>query len=175
MNRSLRIFDFLPLLIFSYGARIFGITSTQDSWGPAFYIGGGLAVLQMIFYLYRGYSIDYIALGANLFLIYGACGYALYRPLLIPYGIFKQASVFFWIGLVGSVTTLVARQGFIQVFGVPRKVALISSMALLGAVAIAFLTSYLLVSYTNFMGIGVVVPFVLLLFVRELLRNYFAK
>ena len=76
---------------------------------------------------------------------------------------------------MGSITTLITRQGFIQLSATPRKDVLIGSMALLGAVTIAFLVSYMLVSYTKFMGIGVAVPFILLLFVRELLRNYFTK
>lgn len=147
----------------------------QASWGPAFYIGATLATLQMGYYWQKGFSTDYMVLGANLFLIYGALGYLLYKPLLLPYEIFKQATIFLWIGLVGSITTLITRQGFIQLSATPRKDVLIGSMALLGAVTIAFLVSYMLVSYTKFMGIGVAVPFILLLFVRELLRNYFTK
>ncbi len=141
-GKRLRLLDFLPLIIFSYGARIFGLASTQQAWGPAFYLGATLALVQMGYSWQKGILTDYIALGANLFLIYGALGYALYKPLLIPYDLFKQASVFLWIGLVGSVATLIAPHGFIQMEGVSsRKDAIIGSMALLGAVTIALLAS----------------------------------
>lgn len=175
MENGLRLLDFLPLIIFSYGARLFGLANTQQSWGPAFYIGATLALLQMGYYWQKGISLDYIGLGSNLFLIYGALGYALYEPLLIPYSLFKQASVFLWIGLVGSLATLIAPHGFIQTPNTSRKITIIGSMALLGAVTLALLASYMLVRYTIYTGIGVAVPFVLLLFIREVLRNYFAS
>ncbi len=176
MEKQIRWLDFLPLAIFSYGTRLVGLTTTGDSWAHAFYIGAALAILHMIYIRYRDLYVDYIALGANLFLIYGALGYALHSALLMPYDVFKQSVIFVWVFTVGLVTTLASSEGFIQISDEHKKNALVGSLALLGATGIALLVSYCLVTYTTLStGFGVVLPFVGLLSTREALRNYLSR
>lgn len=174
MDNRLHILDYIPLLVFFYGSRLLGISTVESSWALPFYLGGVCALLQMIFYRYRGYSFDFIVLGTNLFLIYGALGYLLPGELLVPYKILKQAAIFLWIGLVGSIATLVVSEGFIQLAHQSRKTVTIASLALLGGVTLAGLVAYLAVTYTNFTALGVIVPFIGVIAIRELLRKYFS-
>ena len=175
MENQLRWIDFLPLAIFSYGSRL-GLVGADGSWTNAFYLGAGLALLKVGYLWYRGLKFDYIALGTTLFLIYGALGYALHKPLLVPYDIFMQSVIFLWIFIVGIIATVATKEGFIQLPDEYHKHTRIGSLALLGATGIALLISYCLVSYTAVStGIGVVMPFVLLLLGREAMRTYFIK
>ena len=176
MEKQIRWIDFLPLALFAYGTRLVGLTTIGDSWATAFYIGGGLAIIQLAYLWYRNLYFDYIALGADLFLIYGALGYAAHNILLFPYDLFKQSVIFMWVFIVGFVTTLASPEGFIQLSEKYQQHIIIGSLSLLGATAVTLLISYCLVTFTNLStGFGVVLPFVLLLSTREALRNYFIK
>ena len=176
MNQNIRWIDFLPIALFSYGTRLAGLTASQGSWNYAFYIGAGLALLQMLYTWYRDLRIDYIALGANLFLIYGALGYVIHKALIAPYDIFQESVVFLWIFIVGLITTIALPDGFIQLPQENKKSSTVGSLTLLGTTGISLLISYCLATYTNLNGGFVVtLPFVGLLLARETLRNYFIK
>ena len=176
MDKQLHWIDFLPLAFFAWGTRLVGLTTTGDSWAHAFYLGAILTLLQMTYYWYRGLRMDYIALGANLFLIYGALGYAIHKSLLIPYDVFKQSIIFVWVLLVGFVATLALPDGFIQLPDEKNKHNLIGSLALLGLTSIALILSFCLVKFFGVgTAFGVVLPFVGLLSARKILRNYLIK
>ncbi len=168
MENKIHLLDFLPLALFSWGPKLLG--HAQNNWEYAFYLGAVSAVLQMLYSWYRGYSFDYIALGANAFLIYGALAYAIHPSLLFPYNWLKQSVIFAWVLIVGVITTLITPEGFIQG---PTTRNLSGSVALLGLTALALVVSFSVLQLTTAgTGIGTILPFVVLLGGRAVLKNY---
>ena len=170
MENQIRWTDFIPLLA-AYFAKIAKLSTTY-----AFYIGATLAVMQMAYMWYRGQHVDYIALGANTYLIYGALGYAISETLLLPPVITKQGSIFAWIFITGLIITVVTKEGFLQLPESSQEQSLFGSLSLLAATGLTFLISYCLVTYAGFStASGVMWPLGILVTARVLLRNYFMK
>ncbi len=175
MENKIHTIDFIPLAVFAWGPRLLRLTQSNGSLEYAFYIGAATALLQMLYSWYRGYSFDYIALGANIFLIYGALAYAVHPILLLPYDWFKQSILLVWVLLVGIITTLVTPEGFIQGPPEHKQQNLPGSFALLGLTAVALIVSYSVLKLTSAgTSVGAILPFVGLLASRAVLKNYFA-
>ncbi len=171
MDNKLHLLDFLPLAIFSWGPSILGFE--QGSWQQAFYLGSTAAAIQILYTWYRGHSFDYIALGANLFMIYGALGYALYPRMLLPYDLLKQSIIFVWVFIIGLITTLITPEGFIQGPVSAKQYNLTGSIGLLCLTALALVISYSLLTITSAnTAVSTIMPFVGLLATRALLKNY---
>ena len=167
MENNVHLHDFLPLALFAWGPRFFGLAS--GDWEYAFYFGACAAIIQLLYSWYRGYSLDYIALGANAFMIYGALAYAIHPALLLPYTVLKQAVIFAWVFVVGLITTLVTTEGFIQGSGSNN---LTGSIVLLGCTALALIVSYSILTLTTAgTGLGTILPFVGLLAGRAALKR----
>ncbi len=174
MGKKIYTIDFLPLAIFAWGPHLLGFTQQNGSWESAFYLGAASVLLQMAYSWYKNYSFDYIALGANAFLIYGALAYALHPALLFPYELFKQSIIFVWILLVGLITTLVTPEGFIQGSSTIKQQNFPGSLALLGLTALALLISYSILNLSNAGTVlSTIVPFVLLLAGRAVISEHF--
>lgn len=172
MEKSVSWVHFLPVALFVYGTRFLGFPSNDGSISIGFFLGSTLALFYLLCSWFRLVSLDYMALGAYLFLFHGSLGYAFTAKQFFPYVLAKQSILFGWILLVGLVTTLVTPEGFIQMSKSGSR--LIGSLILLGATAIDFLLSFCLISYAHVdKGIGLILPLLLLVTFRALLRNYF--
>ena len=173
MENKIQTIDFIPLAVFAWGPRLLGLTKSNSSWEYAFYCGATIALLQILYTWYRGYSFDYIALGSNTFLIYGALAYAIAPLLLHPLHSLHQSLIFVSILLTGIITTLATPEGFIQGPSKDKKQNLVGSLALLGLTASALISSYSILHLTNAgTSLGAILPFVALLAGRAILKNY---
>lgn len=172
-----RLLNFLPLIIFSY----YSLYATKGAvnagaWAYPFYAGAAVAVLITIYFYYKHIPFDYIAVGCSVFLLGGALGFMGLWPLLIPYGLFKQSTIFFFIALVGSIATLFSKQGFIQddasLSKATQRETTRYSWILVGSAVGAFVVSYLLIMRFNWgTTSSVVLPFIALLHARDFLRQ----
>lgn len=176
MENKIRTVDFIPLAFFAWGPHLLRLTDSNEPWEYAFYLGATAALLQMLYSWYRGHSFDYIALGANAFLIYGALAFTINPALLLPYYWFKQSIVFVWVLLTGIITTLLTPEGFIQGPPTHKQQNLLGSFALLGLTALALIVSYTILKLTDAeTAVGAFLPFVGLLASRAVLKNYLAQ
>jgi hypothetical protein len=176
---------FLPLIFFSIGTR-FIPAGSKSAWAPLFLISGGIACLQMLYYRYKNIRMDLIAVGTNLFLIYGAAAFLVAAllsyfhtsvPLLIfaPITFLKQASIFPFILAVGIIATLINSAGFIQFPNNQKQYVMQGSLALIALVSLILLISFgLLTLYNAGTYLGVAIPFIAMLFGREFIWNYFS-
>ncbi len=141
-------------------------------WHYFFYISAACAFLQLAYLVYKRQEIDKIALGADLFLFYGAIGYALDEALLMPFKFLGHTIIFIFVFVVGIVTSLFSTTGFIQIDTPNKAIVRSGSLALLGLTLLAFMISYTITP--SFMGTkaNVVLPFMGLVFARHFLRNY---
>jgi hypothetical protein len=172
MENTLDWTEFLPLALFFWGGRLLHMVNpTVSTTALAFTLGGALALIQMLYSAYQGRPIDYIALGCNLFLMGGAGASALNVLLKVPYSLFNQTSLFIWILLVGVVTTLLSPKGFIQLS--KKSISPFSgSVPLLALTVAAFMVSYSLITLLQFgTGLGVGIPLITLISLREVLRR----
>ena len=171
MERTLHWVPFLPLVFFVYSTRFLGLPGDDTSLALAFYIGSALALIYFISSWFRWINLDYMALGANLFLLQGGIASAFMRDLFFPHTYFMQMILFGWIFLVGVITTFSSPKGFIQMSESGSN--LIASLALIGATAVDFLLSFFLITYAHVgKGMGLLLPLLLLITFREILRNY---
>ena len=176
MESTIHWMDFIPLALFIWGGRLANfISSTHNSTSHAFFLGASAALIQLVYWVYHKQSIDYLALGANLFLIVGALGVVFDSALLEATGFFKQATLFAWILLVGGIATFSTPRGFLHL---PKNnlFSFVGSLTLLALTGIALVLSYGMISYFKFgIGLGIGIPFVSLVSFQEILKNYFLK
>lgn len=168
--------NFIPLIAFIWLSRLCGTQSaTACPWTYAFYAGAVIAILQLLYTWYKKLPLDYIAIGTDVFLIFGAAAFLVFPPLVVPYAYFRQTVIFLWILVVGIITTVVRPEGFLQVNSHRYTTkSLTGSILLLGIVSLAFIASLVLIKYYD-MGtaIGVALPFAAMLIGRETLRKQF--
>jgi hypothetical protein len=159
-----------------WGPRFFGIVNPAASWDQPFYWGAGIALVQIAYLCYLNMPLDYIALGANAFLVYGAFGYLVHSNLFYPYELLKQSGLFLFILLCGIIITVIRRrEGFLQLPERLQSASLEGSVGLLVLTTIAFGLSFLLVTYVHIgTPFAVGIPLVALLTGRELYYQYIA-
>ena len=104
-------------------------------WHYFFYVSAACALLQLAYLVYKRQEIDKIALGADLFLFYGAIGYALDETLLMPFKFLGHTIIFIFVFVVGIVTSLFSTTGFIQIDTPNKAIVRSGSFALLGLTA----------------------------------------
>jgi hypothetical protein len=172
---TMKWLDYLPLALFN-AAYIHIEPFEKLTEAQAFYIGAGTALCIALLKWFTGQTIDYIALGSYAFIAYGAVAFALFPQLLPPLDALQEASIFLFIVLVGIVTSLVRPEGFMQLTGVDASTIRQASWLLVALCVVAFISTYYLsvIAKLNPL-VSVVLPFVLLLIIREQLRTHFNK
>lgn len=169
--------SFIPLIGFVWLSRLCGPQSaTACPWTYSFYGGAFTAIVQLMYAWYKKLPLDYIALGTDAFLIYGAAAFSLgFAPLVAPYAYFRQTVIFLWILIVGLITTVTRPEGFLQQPSnrlTSTSKRLQGSIALLAIVAAAFIASFIFIKTLDWGTLlGVVLPFVAMLAGRAILRN----
>ena len=176
MERTIQWLNFLPLAFFMWGPRLFLRVPLIDSWSQPFYWGTAIAGMQVLYSLYSNMPLDYVALGANLFFVYGALGCIFSSGILIPYFLLRQSGMFLFIFLWGLGVTLFRQEGFLQVPAAFYSSSLEGSCGLLGITCLAFGLSYLLVTYTKILpSLSIGLPLIVLLIGRTLFYEYITQ
>lgn len=177
MERSIPWLNFLPLAFFMWGPRLFStLHPLASAWNQPFYWGSAIALTQILYSFYFNISLDYVALGTNLFLLYGAIGSLLHSSLLLPSALLKQSGVFLFILTCGLIVSMIRREGFLQLPEQFQTSSLIGSCGLLGFTILAFGLSYVFVTYINVgppLALGI--PLVSLLTAREVFYEYITR
>lgn len=166
--------SFIPLIVFVTFSRICGTQSaTACPWTYAFYAGAVVAIVQLLYAWYKQIPLDYIAVGTDAFLIYGAAAFLAFPALAVPYAYFRQTVIFLWILIVGVITTIVRPEGFLQHPSSRFTTKNVyRSLALMGVVVAAFVASFIFVKILDWgTFLGVTLPFIALLLARETLRK----
>ena len=172
---KMRSLQFLPLIIFLLAGYYF--TRASSLGGFIAYAMGGASALFLLLYLWdEGITIDYIALGSNLYILYLPLAGIIMATtninlevVLVPLAYFRLASFFLFILITGLITTAFSPSGFIQYPNNQKKYVLAGSVSLLVLVCIITFISYTLDQFWA----GLVLPFFAMLVGRKLLRNYF--
>ncbi len=172
IHKTGRWIDFIPLIVFAWFSRV-AACKTENAWNYSFYAGAALAILVLAYAWYRKSDVDYVAVGADAFLIYGSAGFLAFPVLLEPYSYFQQSVIFLWILIVGIITTFTRPEGFLQqeTHRYTEK-SLRGSLMLLALTAVCFIVSFALIKYFNVgTALGTIVPFVALLYGRNFIKE----
>ena len=108
-ERQLKFLEFVPLILYFTFARAADTDNTGPQWKVAFIVGGVLSVLILsVLMRHKGYILNRVMLGANLFLISGAVAVVLRLNVILDlYRRFNPAPMFAWVIAVGLAATAV--------------------------------------------------------------------
>jgi len=149
----------LPILVFMTYARAYQMA--PHAWASAFELAGAVSVIVIGLLWYHAISFDRIMLGLNLFLIIGGVGFlADNKTILQWHSSTKGGPLFGCIVLVGLLSMLVTRTGFIGVPTQRKKTSTYASFLLLAASFIALVWSITADAQGIFWAVAV--PFVAL-------------
>jgi hypothetical protein len=117
----LAVLQFVPLSLFAAHAFARDAHPAPERWMEAYLLGAGAAAVQLAITVPRREPLDRLMLGANAYLLVGGLAslLGLWRVLLF-YRAIQEAGIFAAMLLVGVVTTLWTRPGFV---GVPHAEA----------------------------------------------------
>ncbi|MCG6909733.1 MAG: heparan-alpha-glucosaminide N-acetyltransferase domain-containing protein [Deltaproteobacteria bacterium] len=113
-EKQLKFLEFVPLILYITFVRAVGGDAAALPWKISF-VTGGIASVVVFTVLMRnkGFILNRIVLGVNLFLISGGIAVALrLDPLLKLYWRFNPAPMFIWIFGVGLAATFLSPSGF---------------------------------------------------------------
>lgn len=162
MKRFLLLFQFLPVALFLYFARVNG-------WYIGFLVGSAAAVLEFVLLFYFKVPVSRLLGGANLFLIYGAAVmYFQYLPGAQLLMIYQQSAIFFFILVFVIGATILTKGGAFENYHLYGKKTLRYSVAFIACVVLALLVSY------HFRGDNIkggVLPFVALIAIKAFLQR----
>ncbi len=158
-----KIVQYSPIILFVWLARF------NFSWEIAFLCSGAIAIILLGVLLFLQRLLDRFVIAVYCFLIAGAVmivGNIVFLQNVYEY--FMQAMLPFWLFLVGLISTLVTKEGFIGVVSKQREKVYLYSWYLVGASALAFGFSFL---FKGNMIIAGMVPFILLKILQAKLQK----
>ncbi len=155
---------FVPLAGFLICGRMYGIT--PDAWHSAFIFAGFCAIFVFIVLFGQQTMHERLMLGVNVFFLFGAYGFLSGNDSIVRwYSESSGGPLFFCIALVGLLTLLFTKPGFIGVKHKSKQAVQYASFLLLAATVIALIWS--IQSEEHGIFLSVVVPFLALYAVRE--------
>lgn len=161
------VLQFLPLSFFMITYRVMG------DWQPAFIAGGITALLQIAIFLYQKIELDRFILAINCFLVGGATMYVFDIAWLQNlYDHFLYTTLFVWLCIIGAITTIFSKNGYL---GIPHnnpKMIRAFSLSLLFGTVIATAFSWFFQGDFIF---AAVVPWVFLIFLKKTLSAKIQK
>ena len=168
------LLSFVPIFVFLAYARIKQfLGSCTVAWQEPFYIGASLAIVLTTLQYYSGMIIDRLMLGANLFLIASASFFLFQiNPCVSFLGAYKGPSFIVAVLLVGIVSTLFTRYGFIGCTGDQSK---ITHASLLLLIATLFALTWAFIFNSDGLLVSAVLPFIALRLLSEYLKNSIHK
>lgn len=141
-RKMLNITQAIPLSIFLLFIRLVG-TSTPQSWGPPFVLGGLTAIGATSLCLYKKQVLHRLFLGINLYLISGGLTFVTHQWWLHQiYNDLQASGMLLWIILVGIVSTFMSPRGFIGVESPSRDLIKKYSLYLLLISVLGFALSW---------------------------------
>lgn len=170
-KEDIRWIDFIPLAVFTWGGRLFITADSVESLATQFYYGAAVALIHIGITLHNKWRINYTALGANLFLLYGTLGYALSEALLLPYLWFKQAALFVWILLIELLTIFFLKGTAVTILS--KKARQKTSFIALGMTMFILSISMVLINVTKVeVPYTIMLPFIVLMGAKELVKRH---
>ncbi len=160
---------FFPLTVFMVYARSYGMTN--QAWYGAFVLAGLCSLAMFAILVNKRVMLDRLMLGVNLFFLVGACGFLFnVEEILQWYSETRGGPFFGCIALVGVLSILFTKAGFIGVKNKSNKAIQYSSFLLFAATIISWVWS---VRYDDQgLGFAVVLPCLLLFVVRDQLIKH---
>ena len=161
--------NLLPLIAFMAYARAYGMT--QQSWTGAFEFAGLLAVGVIAVLWQQGVTLNRIMLGVNCFFIVGGLGFLFNNSEILEwYSATKGGPFFGCIAMVGLLSTLFTKAGFIGVASKNKRAIQYASFLLLAVTFCALIWSV----HNDEQGLmwAVAIPFIILRFVRQQLVDH---
>jgi len=166
-TKYLNIIEFLPISAFGIIVRLTGEDSVN--WKLAFIIGGCFAAVEKALLMVKRFPLDRILLGTDVFLIIGGLGYFFNISIILNIYLFLfHATLFASLLIIGVVTTLFTKRGFIGAKHQKRNRVIIFSLYLLGAGVVAFLISF---TFRGDYILAGVVPFTGMLVINRILAK----
>jgi len=173
-ERQLKFLEFVPIILYFTFVRAADAGHTGPQWKIAFVVGGVLSVLTIsVLIRHKGYILNRVMLGANLFLISGAVAVPLgFTQLLDLYQRANPVPMFAWVIAVGAATSLFNPYGFIGVPHLDRKTKHVNSALLMAAAVIAMGISWFFIGKIVYADI---LPFIGLFIVHDRLQSKIPK
>ncbi len=134
---------FAPVLLFITYATWNGTPPTPERWVAAFELGALLAIKETLTLLVLRRPLNRLMLGANLFLVIG--GALAWLQLWQAFAVFaylQGSAVLAAMAVVGVVTTVASRGGFVGVAGAERAAVRRASLLLLAVAAGSFALAF---------------------------------
>lgn len=161
--KLLELLPFLPLSSFLITYRC------MHDWQPAFIVGGVVSLVYMLLSFKSKIIVPRFLLAINLFLLGGTSMYVFNLIWLQNlYDSFLYTTLFLWMCIVGVVTTLFSKAGFIGIDSTHTKAVRLASFSLLFATIIATLVSWYF--NPNFL-LAAVVPFSMLMVTYQIIAE----
>jgi hypothetical protein len=158
------LLEFVPILVFGY----LGSAASADL-RTRFLIGGGLALLVMVAQRVLRWSIDSLALSANVFLLLEGAAFITYiAPVAVALGLVRESALFIVTLVVGALRTVASPGGFLDLAGGQRSAVQRGSLYLLVGTGVALGLS---VVFRGRPALSAALPFAGLLALRRVLRE----
>lgn len=169
-EKQLKFLEFVPLILYFTFARAADTDNTGPQWKVAFIAGGVLSVLILsVLMRHKGYILNRVMLGANLFLISGAVAVVLQLNVILDlYWRFNPAPMFAWVIVVGIAATLFSAYGFTGTQSMDRNRIRVHSALLLAAAFIALAIS---IYFQGKIVYADILPFIGLFIINDRLQS----
>lgn len=168
--------QFLPLSIFLLTYRLttlFYPVGDSCSWQIAFIIGGIAALIQTAIFLYKKYELNPVILTVNCFLLCGGIGMTFGIKIILEfYKNFMQTTLLIWLLIVGIITTIFSKKGFVGVKHSSHTKIITYSLILVGAAGLAVIWS---LYFKNNFFLSAFVPFAAVVLLRKVLMSVVSK
>lgn len=151
------LIQFLPLSLFASYAFWHGAPD-DTRWQEAFQLASVAAVVQLAIVLPQRRPMSRLVLAANIYLLLGGIAFFGHQWWFLRlYDNLRESAIFIIMLIVGMVTTLGSRAGYVAAWGLPRPAVVRGSAWLLTATAIALFIS---VIYRGDRYVGAVFPII---------------
>lgn len=161
--------QFMPIVFFMLYVQANGLT--HEAWISGFTFSGLLAAGTVVFSIQQRIIMDRLFLGVNFFLLLGAAGFSFEITQLIKwYSATNSGPFFSCIAVIGLITTLFTKTGFLGKKGLNRDAVRYGSFLLLAATFVALIWSV----QQDAQGIlwAVIAPFGVLSFIQYQMRQH---
>jgi hypothetical protein len=143
--------------------------SAPAEWRMPYFVCTGVAIVTTVWLLVRSETLNRICLGVNLYFLSGSIGLALqWEWLNATYGRLEATGMLLWIVVVGIISTLCSRPGFVAVDAGPTPIIWRNSLYLVG---VALCVMFLSWAFVGNALLSAYVPFIILFAAYGLLRG----
>lgn len=161
--------QFMPLFGFIRYMRIQEIPA--EAWNTAFTFGGLLAAGAIAISLQQRIVMNRIYLGANVYLLLGASAFLFHFPTVLKWYSSSQGGPFFTcIAIIGLLTTLFTKPGFVGKKGLKKDAVRYGSFLLLAATFVALIWS--IQNASQGVMVAVIAPFIVLQFIQRQMKYH---